>query len=387
MKTRNLLLVSLIALMGCDNAAPTHEEVLASDNLELLQQQQSEYNRQINELSIQLEQLKAKISTFDTQEKLALVTAFELQPEAFSHFIAVQGNVKTRQYLELLAEFGGTLKKIYVQEGQAVSKGKLLAEIDDAGLKDQLEQMQLQLQLAQTTFERTKRLWNKKIGSEIGYLQAKTNFESQQKRVAQMKEQLAKTKIYAPFSGVIDEVVAKEGEMIAPGMTRIARIVNLNSMYVEANVPESYLPSIKVGSPVAVTLPVLKQTQQTSIRQTGNYIAPSNRTFRVEAPLQNEDGMIKPNLSARLEVNDYNNPEALLIPLRIINENAQGESFVYILSATQEEGVYTTQRAAIVLGKNNGKRVEVLMGLSAGDLILDEGAGVVDDQQKVRRIQ
>jgi membrane fusion protein (multidrug efflux system) len=186
---------------------------------------------------------------------------------------------------------------------------------------------------------------------------------------------------------VIDEVVAKEGEMIAPGMTRIARIVNLNSMYVEANVPESYLPSIKVGSPVAVTLPVLKQTQQTSIRQTGNYIAPSNRTFRVEAPLQNEDGMIKPNLSARLEVNDYNNPEALLIPLRIINENAHGESFVYILSATQEEGVYTTQRAAIVLGKNNGKRVEVLKGLSAGDLILDEGAGVVDDQQKVRRIQ
>ena len=133
--------------------------------------------------------------------------------------------------MDLLSEFGGKLKKIYVDEGQSVKKGKLLAEIDDAGMKDQLEQLQLQTELARTTFERTKRLWDQKIGSEIGYLQAKTSYETQKKQIAQMKDRLSKSKIYAPFSGVIDELIAKEGEMIAPGISRIIRIVNLNSMY------------------------------------------------------------------------------------------------------------------------------------------------------------
>ena len=217
-----------------------------------------------------------------------------------------------------------------------------MAEIDDAGMKDQLEQLQLQTELARTTFERTKRLWEQKIGSEIGYLQARTSYETQKKQIAQMKDRLSKSKIYAPFSGVIDEVIANEGEMISPGISRIIRIVNLNSMYVVASVPESYLPNIKTGSLAAVRLPVLNQTQQTKIRQTGNYISLSNRTFRIEAPLNNEDGMIKPNLTAKIEVNDYNNPEALLIPVRILNENAKGQRFIYKILPTNEEGVYLT---------------------------------------------
>jgi len=381
------IILIVVVFVSCESAALSHEEILASENLELLQQQQSAYNEQLNLLSHKLEEVNAKIGTFKTQEKLTLVTAFEIKPQVFKHYISVQGNVKTRQNLDLLSEFGGKLKKIYVDEGQSVKKGKLLAEIDDAGMKDQLEQLQLQTELARTTFERTKRLWDQKIGSEIGYLQAKTSYETQKKQIAQMKDRLSKSKIYAPFSGVIDELIAKEGEMIAPGITRIIRIVNLNSMYVVASVPESYLPNIKTGSPASVRLPVLNQTQQTKIRQTGNYIALSNRTFRIEAPLNNKDGMIKPNLTAKIEVNDYNNSEALLIPLRIINENAKGQRFIYKILPTNEEGVYLTQRVLISLGKSDGEKIEVLSGISSGDLILEEGAGVVDDQQKVQRIQ
>ena len=387
MKKNISMILVIVVFISCESTGPSHEEILASNNLELLQRQRSEYNQQLNLLSLQLEEVNAKIGTFKTQEKLTLVTAFEIKPQVFKHYISVQGNVKTRQNLDLLSEFGGKLKKIYVNEGQSVKKGKLLAEIDDAGMKDQLEQLQLQTELARTTFERTKRLWEQKIGSEIGYLQARTSYETQKKQIAQMKDRLSKSKIYAPFSGVIDEVIANEGEMIAPGISRIIRIVNLNSMYVVASVPESYLPNIKTGSQAAVRLPVLNQTQQTKIRQTGNYIALSNRTFRIEAPLNNEDGMIKPNLTAKIEVNDYNNSEALLIPLRIINENAKGQRFIYKILPTNEEGVYLTQRVLISLGKSDGKKIEVLSGITAGDLILEEGAGVVDDQQKVQRIQ
>ena len=387
MKKNISMILVIVVFISCESTGPSHEEILASNNLELLQRQRSEYNQQLNLLSLQLEEVNAKIGTFKTQEKLTLVTAFEIKPQVFKHYISVQGNVKTRQNLDLLSEFGGKLKKIYVNEGQSVKKGKLLAEIDDAGMKDQLEQLQLQTELARTTFERTKRLWEQKIGSEIGYLQARTSYETQKKQIAQMKDRLSKSKIYAPFSGVIDEVIANEGEMIAPGISRIIRIVNLNSMYVVASVPESYLPNIKTGSQAAVRLPVLNQTQQTKIRQTGNYIALSNRTFRIEAPLNNEDGMIKPNLTAKIEVNDYNNPEALLIPVRIINENAKGQRFIYKILPTNEEGVYLTQRVLISLGKSDGKKIEVLSGITAGDLILEEGAGVVDDQQKVQRIQ
>tara|TARA_S200000501_G_scaffold314309_1_gene306180 strand:- start:12564 stop:13727 length:1164 start_codon:yes stop_codon:yes gene_type:complete len=387
MKKNISMILVIVVFISCQSTGPSHEEILASNNLELLQRQRSEYNQQLNLLSLQLEEVNAKIGTFKTQEKLTLVTAFEIKPQVFKHYISVQGNVKTRQNLDLLSEFGGKLKKIYVNEGQSVKKGKLLAEIDDAGMKDQLEQLQLQTELARTTFERTKRLWEQKIGSEIGYLQARTSYETQKKQIAQMKDRLSKSKIYAPFSGVIDEVIANEGEMISPGISRIIRIVNLNSMYVVASVPESYLPNIKTGSQAAVRLPVLNQTQQTKIRQTGNYIALSNRTFRIEAPLNNEDGMIKPNLTAKIEVNDYNNPEALLIPVRIINENAKGQRFIYKILPTNEEGVYITQRVLISLGKSDGKKIEVLSGISSGDLILEEGAGVVDDQQKVQRIQ
>ena len=356
MKKNISMILVIVVFISCESTGPSHEEILASNNLELLQRQRSEYNQQLNLLSLQLEEVNAKIGTFKTQEKLTLVTAFEIKPQVFKHYISVQGNVKTRQNLDLLSEFGGKLKKIYVNEGQSVKKGKLLAEIDDAGMKDQLEQLQLQTELARTTFERTKRLWEQKIGSEIGYLQARTSYETQKKQIAQMKDRLSKSKIYAPFSGVIDEVIANEGEMIAPGISRIIRIVNLNSMYVVASVPESYLPNIKTGSQAAVRLPVLNQTQQTKIRQTGNYIALSNRTFRIEAPLNNKDGMIKPNLTAKIEVNDYNNPEALLIPVRIINENAKGQRFIYKILPTNEEGVYLTQRVLISLTKDQNMK-------------------------------
>ncbi|MDA9630428.1 efflux RND transporter periplasmic adaptor subunit [Flavobacteriaceae bacterium] len=355
--------------------------------LDELEIQKANYTRQIKGLTLALDSLNQKLEKMSGGQKRVLVTALEIKPQIFNHTIEIQANIKTRKNLQLFPEFGGRLNQILVKEGQEVKKGTLLAVIDDAGLQDQLDQMKLQLELVKTTFERTQRLWDQKIGSEMMYLEAKTRFKSQQKQVAQMRNQLSKTKIYAPFSGVIDEIIARKGSALAPGMTPIMRIVNLDNMYVESDVPENYLANITKGSLAKVSIPVLNVTQNTVVRQTGNFIQPNNRTFRVEAPIKNPTGMIKPNLNARLSIVDYSNLEALMIPFRVIRKNAKGNSFVFILTGQEENNGYIAEQRFVTLGMSKDELVEITKGVYTEDLIVDEGVSLLVTGQKVKRIE
>ena len=355
--------------------------------LDELEIQKANYTRQIKGLTLALDSLNQKLEKMSGGQKRVLVTTLEIKPQIFNHTIEIQANIKTRQNLQLFPEFGGRLNQILVKEGQEVKKGTLLAVIDDAGLQDQLDQMKLQLYLVKTTFERTQRLWDQKIGSEMMYLEAKTRFKSQQKQVAQMRDQLSKTKIYAPFSGVIDEIIARKGTTLAPGITPIMRIVNLDNMYVESDVPENYLVNITKGSFAKVSIPVLNETQNTIVRQTGNFIQPNNRTFRVEAPIKNPTGMIKPNLNARMSIIDYSNPKALMIPFRVIRENAKGDSFVFILTGLEQDNEYSTEQRFVTLGMSKNELVEITKGVNTGDLIIDEGVSFLVTGQKVKRIE
>jgi RND family efflux transporter MFP subunit len=355
--------------------------------LDELQLQKANYTLQIKGLTLALDSLNQKLEKISGSQKRVLVTALEIKPQIFNHTIEIQANIKTRKNLQLFPEFGGRLNQILVKEGQEVKKGTLLAVIDDAGLQDQLDQMKLQLELVKTTFERTQRLWDQKIGSEMMYLEAKTRFKSQQKQVAQMRNQLSKTKIYAPFSGVIDEIIARKGSTLAPGMTPIMRIVNLDNMYVESDVPENYLANITKGSLAKVSIPVLNVTQNTVVRQTGNFIQPNNRTFRVEAPIKNPTGMIKPNLNARLSIVDYSNLEALMIPFRVIRKNAKGNSFVFILTGQEENNGYIAEQRFVTLGMSKDELVEITKGVNTEDLIVDEGVSLLVTGQKVKRIE
>ena len=355
--------------------------------LDELQIQKANYTLQIKGLTLALDSLNQKLEKISGSQKRVLVTALEIKPQIFNHTIEIQANIKTRQNLQLFPEFGGRLNQILVKEGQEVKKGTLLAVIDDAGLQDQLDQMKLQLELVKTTFERTQRLWDQKIGSEMMYLEAETRFKSQQKQVAQMRNQLSKTKIYAPFSGVIDEIIARKGSTLAPGMTPIMRIVNLDNMYVESDVPENYLANITKGSLAKVSIPVLNVTQNTVVRQTGNFIQPNNRTFRVEAPIKNPTGMIKPNLNARLSIVDYSNLEALMIPFRVIRKNAKGNSFVFILTGQEENNGYIAEQRFVTLGMSKDELVEITKGVNTEDLIVDEGVSLLVTGQKVKRIE
>ena len=344
------------------------------------------YTKKINDLSLELENINSAIDALGGTEKRQLITAFKSKKQPFEHQLEVQANIKTRQNVLIYPEFAGRLIKLKVEEGQKVKKGTLLAIIEDAGLKDQLDQIKLQLDLTKTTFERTKRLWDQKIGSEMMYLEAQTRYKAAKKQVSQIRQQLAKTKIYAPFNGVIDEIPARLGSNLIPGVTPVLRIVNLNSMFAESDVPENYLPNITKGSKATVTIPALNLVQKTQVHQTGNFISATNRTFRVEARLENPEGIIKPNLNARLSIIDYYNPEAIMIPLRVIRENANGQPYIFILSNPEKDNGYTTEKRMIVLGKSKEEMIEILEGVTIDELIADEGVSLLVSNQKVKRI-
>ena len=384
-----ILLVSLsLSLIQCGQK---NETPLKAANLPVsldeLTVQKDRYIQQINTLTLELNQVNSAIEKLTVNEKRVLVSAIALKTSAFEHAIDIQANIKTRQNLQLYPELGGKLEKIIVKEGQEVKKGTLLAVIDDAGFQEQIDQMQLQLDLAKTTFERTARLWEQKIGSEMMFLEAKTRYEAQKKQLDQMKKQLAKAKIYAPFDGIIDEIFANQGSNVAPGMSPILRIVNLKSMYVEADVPENYLTAITKGSKAVVEIPVLNLTLNTTIRQTGSFVQPSNRTFRIEAPLENATGQIKPNLNAKLSVIDYINPNAILVPLRTIRENAEGENYVFVLTDPEGDNNYIAKQRFVTLGKTKNEMIEITEGISENDLLVDEGVGLLVPDQKVKRIE
>ena len=381
-----LSLILLFITCSQQSTEISDKSLVEDNDLTELITKRTYYTKQINDLSLELENINSAIDALGGTEKRQLITAFKSKKQPFEHQLEVQANIKTRQNVLIYPEFAGRLIKLKVEEGQKVKKGTLLAIIEDAGLKDQLDQIKLQLDLTKTTFERTKRLWDQKIGSEMMYLEAQTRYKAAKKQVSQIRQQLAKTKIYAPFSGVIDEIPARLGSNLIPGVTPVLRIVNLNSMFAESDVPENYLPNITKGSKATVTIPALNLVQKTQVHQTGNFISATNRTFRVEARLENPEGIIKPNLNARLSIIDYYNPEAIMIPLRVIRENANGQPYIFILSNPEKDNGYTTEKRMIVLGKSKEEMIEILEGVTIDELIADEGVSLLVSNQKVKRI-
>ena len=389
MKNIYLLIIITVFLNSCSNKKePSLEEVLATNDVELLKSRKSEIDAKLEELTLDLNQLNNKLSVLNKDRNTPLITTIRTSEQKFNHFIELQGNVKTKQNVLVYPEMPGILNKVYVKEGQKVKKDQILATIDDGGLSQQLLLLKSNEQLAKTTFERQKRLWDQKIGSEIQYLQAKTSYDSQKNATKQLKKQLGKFTIRAPFSGIIDDVFKEKGTVVAPGPgAELFRIINLSDMYVETDVPESYISSIKKNKMVEVNFPILGRSYDSSIRQVGNFINPTNRTFRIEVGIPNLDGEIKPNLTAKLRLNDYSNSNAILIPQSIISENAKGQQFIYVVKDNKEKNQVYAERLVIETGKTNGDFIEVTKNLDANVEVILEGARSVNNGQVVKVIK
>ena len=259
MKHISTILITALLLVSCggEKKKNTVESVLQSNNLETIRAKRSELVTEQEEIHAKIKQLDQAIATLDTVKNVPLITTITAKEEVFKHQLEVQGNVTTKNLLVITPEYSGILTNVYVKEGQKVKKGQLLAKIDDGGLSQQLAQLKIQADLSRTTFERQKRLWDQNIGSEIQYLQAKSNYEAQQKAVSQLQQQVAKTSVKAPFSGTIDDVITEQGSVVAAGQSQLMRIVNLDDMYIETDVPESYITDVTKGKEVLVEIPVL----------------------------------------------------------------------------------------------------------------------------------
>lgn len=377
MKKIIILSITALVMAACgskENTSAT-DQLIESKNVKGLQEKKAT-------LQAELSKIDAALSSMDKKTEVTLVDVTTVKDTLFNHYLDIQGNVDTNQNILIQPEFSGILTSLTVKAGQRVSKGQILGRVDDAGMSQQLASIENQYALAKTTFERQKNLWQQKIGSEIQYLQAQTQMISAQKSVAQMRAQVAKTVIRAPFSGTIDEVFVEKGQVVAPSQQGLMRIVNLGSMYVSTSVPESYIGKVKVGTSVDVFLSAIGKTYKGKVRQVGNNINPNNRSFGIEVSVPNPDNLLRPNQVAKLKIIDYVNAKAVVVPTNVIQEDASGNKFVFVVSdAKGNSGV--AKKAIVTLGKSSDNVTEILSGIAVNDVVVTEGMNTISEGMKL----
>lgn len=370
-----LVATSLIVSCGDKQNDQTVDQLIAAKNNKELQARKAV-------IQADLAKIDAALATLNVRKEEALVSVLTLKDTVFNHYLDIQGSVNTKENILIQPEMPGTLIALNVKAGQRVSKGQLLARVDDGGSSQQVASLETQYQLAKTTFERQKNLWNQKIGSEIQYLQAQTQMLSLQRSVAQAKAMLSKTEIRAPFSGTIDEVFVERGQVVSASPQGLMRIVNLNNMYVYTSVPESYIGKLKVGTQVDVFLTSLNKNYKGKVRQIGNFINPNNRSFGIEVSIPNPENLLRPNQVAKLKVIDYTVKNAIVVPSNVIQEDGKGNQFVFVASNSNGKTA-TAKKAMVTTGKSSDNVTEILSGLSANDIIVIEGVNTISEGMKL----
>ena len=365
----------LIFSCGKKEETATIDNLIASKNATALQAKKAL-------IQADLAKIDEALATLDVKKEEALVSVLTVKDTVFSHYLEIQGSVNTKENILVQPEFQGTLVSLNVKAGQRVSKGQVLGKIDDAGLSQQVASLENQYSLAKTTFERQKNLWSQKIGSEMQYLQAQTQMISAQRGVAQIKAQLEKTILKAPFTGTIDEVFVEKGQVVAPSQQGLMRIVNLSNMYVSTSVPETYIGKLKVGTEVDVFLTSLGKTYKGKVRQIGNFVNPNNRSFGIEVSVPNPENLLRPNQVANLKITDYFSKNAIVVPTNVIQEDGEKNKFVYTaINVSGKTGI--AKKVIVKLGQSSNNVTEILSGLSAEAIIVSEGANAISDGMKL----
>lgn len=332
------------------------------------------------ELAEQIEEVNALIAKYDSAQKLTLVTAAEAQIGAFSNFFEVYGNVNSLENVLVQAEANGEIVSIEVREGERVNKGDVLMRLDADVLRKNVEEVESQLSLAEDVYNRRKRLREQNVGSEVQLLEAETNMNSLKKRLAGLERQLVMSTVRAPITGTVDKIIPKKGEFAAPGM-QLMRLINLDKMYVEADIADRYSKVVNDGKRVLVSFPELGVKMDTVITRVSKFINPANRTYEALVHIDNPDRLIKPNALALLKIESMSLDSAVTVPVNTLQESSTGETFVYILE--DKNGFYEVARREVTVGPSSQGRVAVFDGLNGTELLVDKGSRRVRDGQLV----
>lgn len=373
MKTRILLFAITAILAACNSG----------NELEKKKNQLSKYNEQIDELRNLAAQLEKEIALLDTSEsyvKPKLVSVEAVQSSAFAHYLDVQATIDSDENIMVNASMPGLVTKIYVKEGDMVSAGQLLAELENRVIMQSISELETNIELAKTTFEKQQRLWNQKIGSEIQYLQAKTQYESLSKTKATLQAQLDLTRIKSPISGMVDEVNVKIGETAAPGFG-VFRVVNSNKMKAVARVADAHLGRIKKGDAVKIILREINDTLISSVSFVSKAVNPMSRTFTIEVPLNARNGELRPNMLATISINDEVYDGALVVPSNIIQKDAQGENYLLIAEKTNEKLIAV--KKMVTSGASYAGKTVIKSGLKEGDMLITFGYQDIVDGQSI----
>ncbi len=369
----------IIALLGTLVAACGEKP----NDLQTKKEELTKLKSEQAELSAKIKGLEGELTKLDPvkreEAKVKAVAVSPLTAGTFRHFVELQGTVDAKNNVQVTPKgAGGVITAMYVSEGTPVRQGQVIAKLDDQIVRESLAEVQTQLALATTVFEKQSNLWKQQIGTELQYLQAKSNKESLERRISTVKAQLGQSSVTAPISGVVDQVIGKVGQVAAPGMG-IVRVVNLSKLKVVAKVADTYAGTVKRGDAVQVIFPDIKKQINAPISFVSTSVDPLSRTFTIEVPLPS-DNNLKPNMLAQVKVNDFSKSNAIVINQNLI-QNTENGQLVYI--AVTEGNKKIARAKKVVVGQSYGGQIEITQGLSAGDQLITQGYQEVTDGQTI----
>jgi len=370
---KKILIVLIVAVFLASCGSTTVDDDASK------RKQLQDYKQEVHDLEQKIEQLEAELAA-NKEEEVIKIKVKELSKEKFEHFIEVTGKVEAELDVDVSPETAGVIKEVMVVEGEWVNKGDILASLNTEVLERSVEETEVQLSLANATYERQKNLWDQNIGSEMQYLQAKNNKESLEKRIESLKTQIEMAQVKSPVSGIVDVVYQKKGNIGSPQVP-FAKVVNTSKIKVYGDISESYITKVKKGDLVTINFPALGRSVDARINQIGNTIDPNNRTFRVRINLNNPDKMIKPNLVSVIKVRDYVNEEAIVIPTLYIKEDFQGH-YTYVVE--ENDGKKVARKIYVTPGVTDNNMTEVIAGLTPGMLVVSQGYSQIVDGTSVQ---
>jgi membrane fusion protein, multidrug efflux system len=345
------------------------------------QAQLNNLKKQRDQLNEQIQKLESEINASDSTKKDdgIRVTVTEIKPTEFKHFIEVQGKVDGDENVSVTTQSGGLVDQIYVKEGDMVKKDQVLAKLDDKILQQTLKDLISNSEFINSVYEKQKALWDQKIGSEVQYLSAKTNKESMDNKIAALKDQIATFHLTSPINGTVEDISIKIGQMMAPGFLAF-RVVNFSKLKIVADLAEAYTQRINNGDRVSIYLPDLKKEVEGKVDFNSKYINPTNRTFQTGVRLSSVDNNLKANMIAVLRINDYSSPNAIVVPINVVQTDQTG---TYVVVAEKTSRGNAAKRISIVTGETYKGLIEIKSGLKPGNLLITAGYLELENGQAV----